>query len=149
MSPARVLYRPPYEPGRLKPLPRSPFLTSGFGDAARSVPATRIARTPREPNPPSAEPRSAATSGPVDHRRPHMIPLRGGGLQGQGSGTVSDGDIPLRVRLPEGGQPRVGWHLPREEVWSIGEHRATGARKHHMANLPAEVAPERLAALGL
>jgi hypothetical protein len=30
-------------------------------------------------------------------------------------------------------------------VWLVGEHRATGEFKHHLSNLPAEAALERLA----
>jgi SRSO17 transposase len=53
----------------------------------------------------------------------------------------------LRVRPAEGEQLRGGWHLPGEEVWLIGEHRASGERKYHLANLPAETSLEELAAL--
>ncbi|MCC2665143.1 MAG: stress Response, partial [Geminicoccaceae bacterium] len=53
----------------------------------------------------------------------------------------------LRVRPAEGPQLRNGWHLPGDEVWLVGEHRASGERKHHLANLPAETSPEELAAL--
>jgi SRSO17 transposase len=53
----------------------------------------------------------------------------------------------LRVRPAEGAQLRNGRHLPGGEVWLVGERRASGERKHHLANLPAETAPEELAAL--
>ena len=38
-------------------------------------------------------------------------------------------------------------HLPGEEAWLVGEHRATGERKYYLANLPADTPLEALAAL--
>ena len=52
----------------------------------------------------------------------------------------------LRVRPAEGAQLRNGWHLPGDEVWLVGEHRASGERKHYLANLPAGTPLEELAA---
>jgi SRSO17 transposase len=52
----------------------------------------------------------------------------------------------LRARPAEGAQLRNGWHLPGEEVWLVGERRATGERKYYLANLPAETPLEELAA---
>jgi SRSO17 transposase len=52
----------------------------------------------------------------------------------------------LRVRPAEGDQLRGGWHLPGEEVWLVGERRASGETKYHLANLPAETPLEELAA---
>ncbi len=53
----------------------------------------------------------------------------------------------MRVRPAEGAQLRNGWHLPGEEVWLVGERRASGERKHYLANLPAGTPLEELAAL--
>jgi SRSO17 transposase len=36
----------------------------------------------------------------------------------------------LRVRPAEGDRLRNGWHLPGEEVWLVGEHRASGEHKY-------------------
>jgi SRSO17 transposase len=36
--------------------------------------------------------------------------------------------------------------MPGEEVWLVGERRASGERKYHLANLPADTALRRLAA---
>src|SRR3982750_5001634 len=47
----------------------------------------------------------------------------------------------LRVRPAEGAQLRDGWHLPGDEVWLLGEHRASGERKYYLANLPAATPP--------
>src|SRR4051794_12581597 len=62
-------------------------------------------------------------------------------------GPLAAGFATLRVRPAEGEQLRGGWHLPGEEVWLIGEHRASGERKYYLANLPAETSLEELAAL--
>src|SRR4051794_7447574 len=52
----------------------------------------------------------------------------------------------LRVRPAEGAQLRDGWHLPGDEVWPVGEHRASGERKYHLSNPPAATPLEELAA---
>jgi SRSO17 transposase len=52
----------------------------------------------------------------------------------------------LRVRPAEGARLRDGRHLPGDEVWLVGEHRASGERKYYLANLPAETPLEELAA---
>jgi SRSO17 transposase len=52
----------------------------------------------------------------------------------------------LRVRPAEGAQLRNGWHLPGDEVWLVGEHRASGERKYHLSNLPPDTPLEELAA---
>jgi SRSO17 transposase len=52
----------------------------------------------------------------------------------------------LRARPAEGKQLRNGWHLPGDEVWLVGERRASGERKYYLANLPAEAPLEELAA---
>jgi SRSO17 transposase len=52
----------------------------------------------------------------------------------------------LRVRPAEGAPLRDGRHLPGDEVWLVGEHRASGERKYYLPNLPAETPPEELAA---
>src|SRR3954469_9108889 len=51
-----------------------------------------------------------------------------------------------RVRPAEGAQLRDGRHLPGDEVWLVGEHRASGERKYYLANLPAATPLEELAA---
>jgi SRSO17 transposase len=52
----------------------------------------------------------------------------------------------VRVRPAEGDQLRNGWHLPGEEVWLVGERRASGERKYDLSNLPAGTPLEELAA---
>ena len=41
-----------------------------------------------------------------------------------------------RVRPAEGEQLRNGQHAPGEEVWLVGERRATGEHKYYLSNLP-------------
>ena len=55
----------------------------------------------------------------------------------------------MRVRVADGEPQRIGamgaQHLPGEEVWLIGEHRASGERKYYLSNLPADTPLKRLA----
>lgn len=53
----------------------------------------------------------------------------------------------LRVRPADGAAVRGGIHLPGDEVWLVGEHRATGEFKYYLSNLPAEATLEHLAGL--
>jgi SRSO17 transposase len=55
----------------------------------------------------------------------------------------------VRIRVADGAPQRIGdmgqQHLPGEEAWLIGEHRATGERKYYLSNLPADATLKRLA----
>jgi SRSO17 transposase len=53
----------------------------------------------------------------------------------------------LRVRVADGPVAARAQHLPGEEAWLVGEHRATGERKYHLTNHPADTPLEVLAAL--
>jgi SRSO17 transposase len=53
----------------------------------------------------------------------------------------------LRVRAADGEAVRGGIHLPGEEVWLVGERRASGEVKYHLSNLPAGTSVERLVGL--
>jgi SRSO17 transposase len=61
-------------------------------------------------------------------------------------GPLSAEFAALRVRPAEGAQLRNGRHLPGEEVWLVGERRASGERKYHLSNLPPDTPLEELAA---
>ncbi len=52
----------------------------------------------------------------------------------------------LRVRVADGPVAARAQHLPGEEAWLVGEHRATGERKYYLSNLPADAPLETLAA---
>jgi SRSO17 transposase len=56
----------------------------------------------------------------------------------------------VRVRTADGPVQRIGdkgrQHLPGDEAWLIGEHRASGETKYYLANLPARMGLRSLAA---
>src|ERR671929_668071 len=56
----------------------------------------------------------------------------------------------IRVRVADGPAGRLhgrnNQHLPGEEVWLVGERRASGERKYYPSNLPPETGLKRLAA---
>ena len=51
------------------------------------------------------------------------------------------------MRVADGPVAARGQHLPGEEAWLVGEHRATGERKYYLSNLPPDTPLEVLAAL--
>src|SRR3954462_5287243 len=53
----------------------------------------------------------------------------------------------LRVRVADGPVAAREQHLPGEEAWLVGEHRANGERKYSLSNLPPDATLEALAAL--
>jgi SRSO17 transposase len=56
----------------------------------------------------------------------------------------------VRVRVADGPPQRIGdkgmQHMPGEEVWLVGERRASGEQKYYLANLPADADLRTLAA---
>lgn len=56
----------------------------------------------------------------------------------------------VRVRVADGPavriRGRVGQHLPGDEVWLVGERRASGEQKYYLSNLPADISLKQLAA---
>ena len=56
----------------------------------------------------------------------------------------------VRVRVADGPVAARGRHLPGEEAWLVGEHRAGGERserKYYLSNLPPDAPLKQLAAL--
>src|SRR5690349_10248329 len=53
----------------------------------------------------------------------------------------------LRVRVADGPVAARGQHLPGDEAWLVGEHRASGEKKYDLSNLPPDAPLEALAAL--
>jgi len=56
----------------------------------------------------------------------------------------------VRVRVADVGPPqrirdKCGQHLPGDEAWLIGEHRASGEKKYYLSNLPPDSALRGLA----
>jgi SRSO17 transposase len=62
-------------------------------------------------------------------------------------GPLKAAFVALRVRVADGPPMARGQHLPGDEAWLIGERRASGERKYHLADLPADTPLEVLAAL--
>ena len=56
----------------------------------------------------------------------------------------------VRVRVADGSPQRIKdkthQHLPGEQAWLVGEHRASGEKKYYLANLPAKIDLRVLAA---
>src|SRR5262245_15391535 len=56
----------------------------------------------------------------------------------------------VRVRVADGSPQRIKdkthQHLPGEQAWLVGEHRASGEKKYYLANLPAKTDLHTLAA---
>ena len=61
-------------------------------------------------------------------------------------GPLKAGFAALRVRVADGPVAPRARHLPGDEAWLVGEHRAAGERKYHLSNLPADTPLEELAA---
>jgi len=53
----------------------------------------------------------------------------------------------VRVRVADGPVAAGGRHLPGDEAWLVGEHRASGEKKYYLSNLPPDASLETLAAL--
>ena len=57
----------------------------------------------------------------------------------------------IRVRVADGPAVRLhgrnNQHLPGEEVWLVGERRASGERKYYLSNLPPETDVKQLASV--
>jgi SRSO17 transposase len=62
-------------------------------------------------------------------------------------GPLQAGFAAVRVRVADGPAMARGQHLPGDEAWLIGEHRANGERKYYFANHPADTPLEVLAGL--
>ena len=65
-------------------------------------------------------------------------------------GLLKAGFAALRVRVADGEPQRIGdkgmQHMPGEEVWLVGERRASGEQKYYLVNLPANADLKTLAA---
>lgn len=65
-------------------------------------------------------------------------------------GKLKAGFAAVRVRVADGPPQRIKdkgqQHLPGDELWLIGEHRASGEKKYYLANLPVKADLRTLAA---
>jgi SRSO17 transposase len=79
------------------------------------------------------------------HAKWHTISWRTGT-----KGKLKAGFAAIRVRVADGPPQRIRdkgqQHLPGDEVWLIGEHRASGEKKYYLANLPVKADLRTLAA---
>ena len=69
--------------------------------------------------------------------------LAGGELEERHQGSLCRARFAAsRVRVADGPAQQIGGrpaqHLPGEEVWLVGESRASGERKYYLSNLPAD-----------
>ncbi|HEX6013997.1 MAG TPA: IS701 family transposase [Geminicoccaceae bacterium] len=102
-------------------------------------PAARTGRPRKHPVPSEAPVAAEAMLAGVAWRR---VSWRRGT-----KGPLAAAFAALRVRPAEGAQLRDGRHLPGDEVWLVGERRASGERRYYLSNLPAEASLGELAAL--
>jgi SRSO17 transposase len=61
-------------------------------------------------------------------------------------GALAERFAAVRVRVGDGPTTRTARHLPGDEVWLLGEWRASGERKYYLSNLPPNTPKRRLAA---
>ena len=107
-----------------------------------SFPERKPTGRPRKHPVPSAA--SAAAAGLLDAR---PAAFRAVSWRTGTKGPLEAEFAALRVRVADGPVVARGRHLPGEEAWLVGEHRASGERKYYLSNLPAETPLEVLAAL--
>ncbi len=101
-------------------------------------PRARTGR-PRKTPVPNEEPRAAAAV--LAAARWRRVTWRQGT-----KGALAERFVALRVRVGDGPTTRTARHLPGEEVWLLGEWRASGERKYYLSNLPPNTPKRRLAA---
>jgi len=81
----------------------------------------------------------------LTHAKWHTISWRSGT-----KGKLKAGFAVVRVRVADGPPQRIRdkgqQHLPGEEAWLVGEHRASGERKYYLANRPGKADLRTLAA---
>jgi SRSO17 transposase len=111
-------------------------------DVTLSYPARKATGRPRKHPVPSAASVSAAELVAARPEAFRTISWRAGT-----KGPLRAEFAALRVRVADGPLAARAQHLPGEEVWLVGEHRATGERKYYLSNLPADASLDTLAAL--
>jgi SRSO17 transposase len=111
-------------------------------DVALAFPERKPSGRPRKHPAPSA---ASAEAAEVIEARPgafRTISWRAGAR-----GPLEAEFAALRVRVADGPAAARGRHLPGEEAWLVGEHRASGEKKYYLSNLPADAPLETLAGL--
>jgi SRSO17 transposase len=110
-------------------------------DVMLSCPARKGAGRPRKHPVPSAPSVAAAELIEAQPEAFRTVSWRTGS-----KGALKAAFAALRVRVADGPVAAAGQHLPGDEVWLVGEHRATGERKYYLTNHPGDTTLEVLAA---
>src|SRR3954467_1568474 len=111
-------------------------------DVTLASPARRPTGRPRKHPVPSAA--SVAAAGLLEAR---PAAFRAVSWRTGTKGPLKAEFAALRVRVADGPAVAGGQHLPGDEAWLVGEHRASGERKYYLSNLPPDATLETLAAL--
>src|SRR3954449_6417354 len=111
-------------------------------DVTLASPARRPTGRPRKHPVPSAA--SVAAAGLLEAR---PAAFRAVSWRTGTKGPLKAAFAALRVRVADGPVAARAQHLPGEEAWLVGEHRANGERKYYLSNLPPDATLEALAAL--
>src|SRR3954468_14885714 len=111
-------------------------------DVTLAFPARRPAGRPRKHPVPSA-----ASAGAAELLEARAAAFRAVSWRTGTKGPLEAEFAALRVRVADGPVAARAQHLPGEEAWLVGEHRANGERKYYLSNLPPDATLEALAAL--
>jgi SRSO17 transposase len=111
-------------------------------DVTLAFPARKPAGRPRKHPVPSA-----ASAGAAELLEARPAAFRAVSWRTGTKGPLRAEFAASRVRVADGPAAAQGQHLPGEEAWLVGEHRASGERKYYLSNLPPDATLETLAAL--
>ena len=111
-------------------------------DVTLAFPARKPAGRPRKHPVPSA-----ASAGAAELLEARPAAFRAVSWRTGTKGPLEAEFAALRVRVADGPVAARAQHLPGEEAWLVGEHRANGERKYYLSNLPPDATLEALAAL--
>lgn len=103
--------------------------------------APRLGRPPKHPVPTAERMAAAAQLARLPATAWRPVSWRRGT-----KGRLTARFAAVRVRVADGPTLARGQHLPGEEVWLVGERRATGERKYYLTNHPASASLRTLAA---
>jgi SRSO17 transposase len=111
-------------------------------DVTLAFPARKPAGRPRKHPAPSA-----ASAGAAELLEARPEAFRAISWRAGTKGPLRAEFAALRVRVADGPVAAHGQHLPGDQAWLVGEHRASGERKYYLSNLPPDAPLETLAAL--
>jgi SRSO17 transposase len=111
-------------------------------DVTLALPERKATGRPRKHPVPSA-----ASAGAAELLEARPAAFRAVSWRTGSKGPLKAEFAALRVRVADGPAAAGGRHLPGDEAWLVGEHRASGEKKCYLSNLPADAPLETLAAL--